>query len=387
MTRVRTLLNAGVGTLVACALAVGLAVSSPLLATADPDAVKDTQQKVQALEEQSSAIDLQHAKLSEQLDQANVKVKTLETDIAAQRVKVDGMKKSMGTLALTQYQNSGLNLTAKLLASPDDDSMLSQLSTVQSLTARTNGKLQQMQSEQAVLTQQEGTLQDTLSGIQAAKDEQEQLSKDYHQKLDEAEKLLAKLTAEEQTRLAELRSQEAARQLALAEQAAQNATTTTPASSQAPATQTPATQTPATKTPEKTSEQKTAETKTPEKAPATSGGAAAAVAFAKAQVGKRYVMGATGPSAYDCSGLTSGAWRQGGVSLPRTSQGQASAGVRVSVSQIQPGDVVVFYPGATHVGIYVGGGMIVDAANPRAGVRMISLKNSWMPIHSVRRVG
>lgn len=380
MTRVRTLLNAGVGTLVACALAAGLAMSSPMLAAADPDAVRDTQAKVQALEEQSSAIDLQHAKLSEQLDQANAKAKTLTSDIAAQRVKVDGMRTSMGTLALTQYQNSGLNLTVKLLASPDDDSMLSQLSTVQSLTVRTNGKLQQLQAEQATLTQQESTLQDTLAGIQAAKDEQAKLSKDYHQKVDEAQKLLDALTAEEQARLAELRSQEAARQLALAEQAAQTATTT---SSQTPATQSPATQTPATKTPEK----KPAQTKTPEKAPVTSGGAAAAVAFAKAQVGKRYVMGSTGPNSYDCSGLTSAAWRQGGVSLPRTSQGQASAGVRVSVSQIQPGDIVVFYGGASHVGIYVGGGMLVDAANPRSGVRMISLKNSWMPIHSVRRVG
>nr|WP_242681654.1 C40 family peptidase [Tessaracoccus sp. SD287] len=366
--------------MVACALAAGLAMSSPMLAAADPDAVRDTQAKVQALEEQSSAIDLQHAKLSEQLDQANAKAKTLTSDIAAQRVKVDGMRTSMGTLALTQYQNSGLNLTVKLLASPDDDSMLSQLSTVQSLTVRTNGKLQQLQAEQATLTQQESTLQDTLAGIQAAKDEQAKLSKDYHQKVDEAQKLLDALTAEEQARLAELRSQEAARQLALAEQAAQTATTT---SSQTPATQTPATQTPATKTPEK----KPAQTKTPEKAPATSGGAAAAVAFAKAQVGKRYVMGSTGPNSYDCSGLTSAAWRQGGVSLPRTSQGQASAGVRVSVSQIQPGDIVVFYGGASHVGIYVGGGMLVDAANPRSGVRMISLKNSWMPIHSVRRVG
>ena len=381
MTRVRSLLNAGVGALVGCALAIGLALSSPALASADPDAVKETQKKVQALEEQSSAIDLKHSQLSEQLDQANGKVKTLTTDIAAQRVKVDGLKKSMSSLALTQYQNSGLNLTAKLLASPSDDSMLSHLSTVQSLTARTNGKLQQMQSEQATLTHQETTLRETLSGIQSAKDEQGRLSKDYHAKLDEAEKLLSKLTAEEKARLAELRRQEAARQLALAEQATE--VTTTPSPANTAEKKTPQKKT----TQKKTTEKKTSSTPATEKAPATSGGAAAAVAYAKAQVGKRYVMGATGPSAYDCSGLTSAAWRQGGVSLPRTSQGQASAGVRVQVSQIQPGDIVVFYSGASHVGIYVGNGMIVDAANPRAGVRMISLSNSWMPIHSVRRVG
>ena len=121
--------------------------------------------------------------------------------------------------------------------------------------------------------------------------------------------------------------------------------------------------------------------------PAASGGAARAVAYARAQAGKGYVMGTSGPSTFDCSGLTSAAWRQAGVNLPRTSQGQASAGVRVSVTQIQAGDLVIFYSGATHVGIYVGNGMIVDAANPRSGVRLISLHTSWMPIHSVRRVG
>lgn len=364
MTRVRPLLKAGVGTLLGIAMAAGLALSSPTLAAADPDAVKETQKKVQELEEQSSKIDLEYAKLTEQLDQANARAKTLEADIATQRVKVDGMKKSMSSLAITQYQNSGLNLTAKLLASPDDESMLSQLSTVQSLTARTNGKLQQFQTEQATLIQQETSLSDTQASIQAAKDKQGELSKDYHSKLDEAEKLLKKLTAEESARLEELRRQEAARQLALADQD----TTGNTASS--------------TKTP-----QKTEPAPTEEKVPAASGGAAAAVAYAKAQIGKSYVLGATGPNAFDCSGLTSAAWRQAGVTLPRTSQGQASAGVKVSLSQIQPGDIVVFYSGASHVGIYVGNGMIVDAANPRAGVRMISLQNSWMPIHSIRRVG
>lgn len=361
MTRVRTLLRAGATTLLGAGMVIGLAIGSPQLAHGDPDAVADTKKKVQTLEEQNSQIDLKHAQLSEQLDQANAKAKTLQADIAAQRQKVDSMKQSMGKLALTQYQNSGIHLTAKLLASKDDDALLSQLSTVQNFTNSTNGKLQVLQSEQATLTQQEASLQNTLKEIRAAKDEQAKLKSDYQSKLTEAEGLLTRLTSQERARLEELRREEASRQLDAARQPVQQ-----------------------------TSSQKAAGTKPAapaEPVPAASGGAATAVAFAKAQVGKAYVLGSTGPNAYDCSGLTGAAWRAAGVSLPRTSQGQAGAGVKVSLAQIQPGDLVIFYSGASHVGIYVGGGMIVDAANPRAGVRMISLHNSWMPIHSVRRVG
>ncbi|MGA4507079.1 NlpC/P60 family protein [Propionibacteriaceae bacterium G1746] len=369
--KLRNLLNAGTGAVVAIGLAVGLAVM-PTSAVANPDAVKETQEKVAQLQEENSKIDLEYAKLSEALDQAGKKVASLNTDIASQQTVVDGLTRSMGQLALVQYQNSGLNLTAKLLASEDDGQLLNQLSSVQSFTARTNGKLQQMQGEQATLKTYKDQLVATQAKIQADKAKQSDLQKTYQTKLVEAEKLLAKLTSEEQARLKKLQQEEAARQLA-ATQAADAATEAT--TNNSGATTTP-------KTPKSPAKPKA----TPE-TPAASGGAARAVAFAKAQIGKSYVLGATGPYSYDCSGLTGAAWRAAGVSLPRTSQGQASAGVRVSLANIQPGDIVVFYSGASHVGIYVGGGMIVDAANPRAGVRMISLQNSWMPIHSIRRVG
>ncbi|WP_079030336.1 C40 family peptidase [Streptomyces ambofaciens] len=105
------------------------------------------------------------------------------------------------------------------------------------------------------------------------------------------------------------------------------------------------------------------------------GSAAAVVAFAQAQVGKAYVSGATGPSAYDCSGLVQAAFKQVGISLPRVSQDQSTAGTQVGLSNLQPGDIL-YWGGAGsayHVGIYVGDGMFVGAQNSSTGVVKASL--------------
>jgi cell wall-associated NlpC family hydrolase len=98
--------------------------------------------------------------------------------------------------------------------------------------------------------------------------------------------------------------------------------------------------------------------------PSISGSAGKAVTFAYNQIGKMYSYGADGPSTYDCSGLTSAAWSAAGKSLPHNAAAQYSATTRISRSQLKPGDLV-FYRGNQHVGIFVGGGQIIDAS--RAG--------------------
>jgi cell wall-associated NlpC family hydrolase len=105
------------------------------------------------------------------------------------------------------------------------------------------------------------------------------------------------------------------------------------------------------------------------------GSAAAIVSFAKAQIGDAYVSGATGPNAWDCSGLVQAAYKQVGVNLPRVSQDQSVAGTQVSLSNLQPGDIL-YWGGAGsayHVGIYVGGGQFVGAQNSGTGVIQASL--------------
>jgi cell wall-associated NlpC family hydrolase len=102
-----------------------------------------------------------------------------------------------------------------------------------------------------------------------------------------------------------------------------------------------------------------------------------AVAFAYAQLGCPYVYGATGPcsSGFDCSGLTMAAWSAAGVSIPRDSYGQATMNA-VPSSQMQPGDILEF-AGDSHVAIYVGGGMLIDAPQPGMNVEKVSLNSSW----------
>jgi cell wall-associated NlpC family hydrolase len=112
---------------------------------------------------------------------------------------------------------------------------------------------------------------------------------------------------------------------------------------------------------------------------APSGAAARAVAFARAQLGKPYLWGAAGPSSYDCSGLTMAAYRTAGVWLPRVSRAQWGAGPHVGLGSLAPGDLVFFAhntgnPGTIHhVGMYIGGGAMIEAPYSGARVRVASI--------------
>ncbi|MEU5162439.1 C40 family peptidase [Streptomyces sp. NPDC020875] len=106
--------------------------------------------------------------------------------------------------------------------------------------------------------------------------------------------------------------------------------------------------------------------------PPTAGGERA-VRYAVDQLGKPYVWGARGPDAYDCSGLTSRAWSAAGRPIPRTSQEQWRTLPRVPVGELRPGDLVVYFAAATHVGMYVGGGRVVHAPRPGATVKVSPL--------------
>jgi cell wall-associated NlpC family hydrolase len=108
-------------------------------------------------------------------------------------------------------------------------------------------------------------------------------------------------------------------------------------------------------------------------------GAGGAVQFAKNQLGCPYVFGGTGPcnQGFDCSGLTQAAWAAAGVSIPRTSEEQWAGLPHVSTSNLQPGDILVF-AGASHVGIFIGGGMLIDAPVPGQNVQTVSLSGWYL---------
>ncbi|RMI37024.1 C40 family peptidase, partial [Streptomyces triticirhizae] len=116
---------------------------------------------------------------------------------------------------------------------------------------------------------------------------------------------------------------------------------------------------------------------------AASGRAGVALAAALGALGRPYGWGQAGPDAFDCSGLVQWAYAKAGVSLPRTSQAQATAGRRVPLDQAQPGDIVVYRADASHVGLYAGDGQVVHAPYTGASVRYDPV--GMMPVSSVVR--
>jgi cell wall-associated NlpC family hydrolase len=98
-----------------------------------------------------------------------------------------------------------------------------------------------------------------------------------------------------------------------------------------------------------------------------------AVNFALAQVGKPYVYAASGPGAYDCSGLTAASWAAAGVKLPHNAAAQYNYGTHVAESDLQPGDLLMMYHPISHVTIYIGNGLMVSAPQPGENVKVVTV--------------
>lgn len=118
-------------------------------------------------------------------------------------------------------------------------------------------------------------------------------------------------------------------------------------------------------------------------APPVDGANSAALAVGLTRLGTRYSWGATGPTEFDCSGLMVWSYAQEGKVLPRSSQAQAVAGAPVAVADVEPGDLVIYFPGATHVGMYAGDGLVLHA--PTYGVPVRLERVDAMPISGIRR--
>ncbi len=352
-----------------------LTVAAPQ-AAADPDAVAAARAALQQIEQQASAIDESYAASQAELADANKQLATIESDLTERRREVNTMSEGLGRLALMQYRQGAMDVTVSLLASPDDTSFLNDLAIRESVTQRAKAQLQSYQQAQAEVQVLQRNAATTKATLKAAVAKKASLVTSYDAKQAEAEKVLARLTAQERERLAEIERKqqlEAERRAnAASEQAAAAASRSNNTS----------------RSTERTSTSPTASsgssTSTGSGATA-SGRAAQAVAFAKAQAGKSYRLGATGMASFDCSGLTGRAWSSAGVSLPRTSGAQFGVGTPISMSNLRPGDLVFYYSGISHVGMYMGNGTIVHAANPRSGVTYAPVNS--MPFMGGRRVG
>lgn len=116
----------------------------------------------------------------------------------------------------------------------------------------------------------------------------------------------------------------------------------------------------------------------PKPAPAPTSVNQRAVDAAISRTGAPYAYGAAGPSSFDCSGLVQWSYAQAGKSIPRTSQAQIAGGRPVSLNQLQPGDIVGYYSGASHVAMYVGNGMVIHASTYGTPVKQVPLYS--MPV-------
>jgi len=112
--------------------------------------------------------------------------------------------------------------------------------------------------------------------------------------------------------------------------------------------------------------------------PAQSAKVDKAIAYALLQVGKPYVRGGTGPNNFDCSGLVQRAWSTAGISIPRTSGQQFAATIHIGIEDALPGDLIFYgQSGVQHVAMYIGFGLIVEAANPSKGVVISPISTPW----------
>lgn len=334
-------------------------------ASADPDAVAAAKEKLDRIHEESANLDAQLIETITRAEESESKLETLKQDLSAQESRVSQLGTNLGDLAMMQLNGGGLgggvDITGQLLGSTDDTTFLSGLATIQNETDRSVTDLQTLQVEQGRLDTLRGQQETITESLKADREAKEKLAKEYETKEAEAKQVYERLSAEEQERLKKL-EEEAERERAAREN---------PSPSPSP-------------TPSPGGGEKSDPPSTPSPGGGGSERAQQAVNYALAQVGKGYVMGTTGPSTFDCSGLMYAAYKQVGISLPRTSQSQFSAGTSVSKGDLQPGDLIFYYGGITHVGMYIGNGQIVHAANPRSGVVTAGVNS--MPYQGARRV-
>jgi cell wall-associated NlpC family hydrolase len=331
---------------------------SPGVGHADPAPSKDqVKAQINELQHQAEIATEELNGFQEKTEQLQSQVEGIQDRIVREQADLITLQESMGVIAGAQYKNAGIDPMLSLLLSEKPEEYLRKASQLDQITSHQADAIRQIQAKKRTLDQERaeagrklGELEDTRKNLEAKKSE-------VDAKLQKAQQLLNTLSAAERAAL-------------LAEEGHGEDT-------RASRDEERTANTPSAKPTAKT------EKETPPANVPASGRAAAAIAAAYDRLGKPYVRGATGPSSFDCSGLTGYVWRQAGVSLPRTSQAQAGIGPNIPKSQVQPGDLIIYYSGYSHVAIYIGNGQIIHAPKPGTNVRVAPWDS--MPITKIVR--
>ena len=312
----------------------------PTTGHAEPT-INEVEQRLDTLYHDAEVAQERLNTLNERLDDSRERLTSLRTDLRKQRRQYNRMSDMVAGMVAAEAQSvdAQLSATQKLLLADNPDDFLANLAAQEALSAHKGATLGRFSATAEKLELRERQVQTEVTQVRVDQKKAAEHESTVDSKVAEAEDLLAELEAERRAELREQRQEEASRS------GARPAPTTT----------------------------------------AVSGSAAAAVDFALAQVGDAYVYGAAGPDAWDCSGLTMGAWAAAGVSLPHSSSAQMSSGTPVSSSALQPGDLVFYYSPVSHVGIYIGNGQIVHASNPSDPVNVAPVFS--MPFSGAVRPG
>ncbi|CAD5945766.1 MULTISPECIES: C40 family peptidase [unclassified Streptomyces] len=288
--------------------------------------LRDLQTRYQAAEEASETYNA----TAEKLKQRTAQAKKVNAELAKARAALELSRGDAGRLAREQYQGrTEFSAYLQLLLARDPLRALDQSHVVERVAAGRAATVERLTAD--------ARRADALAAAsRKAVDEQKKLAARQKKqrdtvrgKLKEVETLLATLSAEQLAQLAglEQRGVEAAQR----ELAASGALSST-------------------------------------RPPTRQGGDA--ITYAIEQIGKPYIWGTEGPDSFDCSGLTSQAWAAAGRPIPRTSQEQWKQLPKVPVSSLRPGDLVIYFPKATHVALYIGDGLVVQAPRPGTKVKV-----------------
>ncbi|KFC17350.1 NlpC/P60 family protein [Cutibacterium acnes] len=357
------------------AILLGTVASVDPGAQAAPDPIDQAKVRLAQLDEQTSKVQEDYTEAQAALDKAQKDLDRSQRDLKTQSDKVATMRKALGRVALSDYQSGGgVSMTTQLVASGDSGQFLSKLATIQNVTERTSVQFQDFQAEQARLKSMKSQAEADRATIESQRNQQAKLLADAKKKEQEAKQVVDRLTAQQR---AELERQQAAEAQAAAAHAVSRSTGR-PTDQQSALGQPSSSSTQASQT--------GSQVPIPDPSHGVSSRAQSALNFALAQLGKPYIWGGTGPTGYDCSGLMMVSWGKAGVSLPRTAAAQYAAGTPVSTSDLQPGDLVFFYPGITHVGMYIGDGKFIHASSPRTGIK-VSVLAQQPSYQGARRFG
>lgn len=313
-------------------------LAAPVAPTAPPaDSAEAAREVDRLFAEAERAIEAYNG-AAERVEELEAALGRSQERVARGQQLVNDRRHVIGATAAAQYRAGGLDPTLVLLLSDDPDTYLVRAAAVERAGARGAQGLRDLLDAQRGLERRRAEADARLAELSAEKDELNRHKRTAQRRLAAARRQYERLSARERAERAE--RERAARE-------------TRPAPAPTPVT-----------------------------GPG-SARAAAAVAAARGVVGRPYAWGQAGPTAFDCSGLIQWAYAQAGVSLPRTSQGQAAAGRRVPLDEARPGDIVVYRADASHVGMYVGDGQIVHAPYPGASVRYEGV--GMLPVSSVVR--